>query len=200
MLRKDPEAAISLLAGVPRDAEASFLLGSAYLRLAEFTRAEVELRRAIGLDPMMAEAFYYLGLSLEKQGRVKDAVKGYQAAAALDPTIQQATKKLRSLGAAGKSVRLPNMNIVKETELTLPSTEEEFDSYEPRIRQKMLIDKRADIVTQFQIWKEYKVAIALILLLVAVFAAAALSFVFFGSGDALCDEARKKGIDAPWCK
>ncbi len=60
-------------------------LGITFLLVKEWRRAEVEMLEAIRQDPSDADAHNGLGYSLEKQGRLDDAVKEYRVATQLDP-------------------------------------------------------------------------------------------------------------------
>lgn len=51
-----------------------------------FVKAEVEYRRALDVNPQSMEAMYNLGNSLLAQQKAEEAMKQYQAAAALIPT------------------------------------------------------------------------------------------------------------------
>ena len=70
-------------------------LGYLLLRLDQPQPAEAALREALRYDPRFGTAHYHLGRILEAQHRDDEAMREYQAAAALDPSL---VESLYSLG------------------------------------------------------------------------------------------------------
>jgi tetratricopeptide (TPR) repeat protein len=56
--------------------------------------AEAPLRRAVALDPSYSEAWNWLGNSLNRQGRLREAIAAYQRAIAIDPLLYPAVINL----------------------------------------------------------------------------------------------------------
>jgi tetratricopeptide (TPR) repeat protein len=155
LLSSNPQKAIELLArsDLTRDPEALFLRGVAHFRLRDHSSAESSFREAIAMDGTRADAFYYLGLALERRGANADAVKAYRVAHALDPHLTKAREKLGMLDASlvpAAPVRTaapapsPVQRRPGDSELTLPNAEAEFADYERRKRRKAAIDARAE--------------------------------------------------------
>jgi tetratricopeptide (TPR) repeat protein len=158
LLSSNPQQTIQLLTGnnFRFDPEALFLRGVAFFRLGEFEAAESSLRGAIAVDATRADAFYYLGLALERRGHNADAVKAYRTALALDPRLTQARQKLGLLDAspmpaapvrAATPAPPPVQRRPIDSELTLPN-DAEFADYERRKRRKAAIDARAEFEGQ----------------------------------------------------
>src|SRR5262245_49249390 len=153
LLSSNPQKAIELLAGREStgDAEALFLRGVAHFKLKDYPSAESSFRSALAVDAMRADAFYYLGLALERRGVNADAERAYRAALALDPHLIQAREKL-GLPDAGPvpaapgraPERSPLQRRPIDSELMLPDEEAEFADYERRKRRKAAIDARAE--------------------------------------------------------
>jgi tetratricopeptide (TPR) repeat protein len=187
LLSSNPQQAIELLAGrdITGDPEALFLRGVAYFRLKDYRSAESSFRGAIAADGMRADAFYYLGLALERRGVTADAVKAYRAALALDPHLTQAREKLGMLDAspvpaapvrAAAPAQLPVQRRPVDSELTLADDEAEFADYERRKRRKAAIDARAEFegqLTGMPAWAKI-LTVVFFALLLGVFA-----FVYF---------------------
>lgn len=75
--------------------EARFLLGVARFRLKDFDAAREHFASVLASDPRHANAAYHLGLSLEAQGRVIEAMVAFRKALAIRPDFPQALLKLR---------------------------------------------------------------------------------------------------------
>ncbi len=60
----------------------------------EYATAEIEAKAAVGLDPLLPEAFNILGVLSELRGEVLQAQKYYHAAIDVDPTFSPARKNL----------------------------------------------------------------------------------------------------------
>jgi tetratricopeptide (TPR) repeat protein len=157
-ITSSPQAVIAALTPelAGRDPDVGYLLGIAHYRLKQFVEAESALRGAVA-NGAGAEAFYYLGLCAERQGRIADAVQIYGKASALNPALTQAADKVAALApGTGPSAHSrppapnnppahppPARNRPSTSELTLPETEEEFVDYERRRKRKAKIDARA---------------------------------------------------------
>jgi serine/threonine-protein kinase len=85
--RKSLEAARKALALDENLAEAYAVLGLAYAGFApsDLSLGDRELRRAIELNPSLALAHLYLGVSLVRQGRIDESFEEYLKARELDP-------------------------------------------------------------------------------------------------------------------
>ena len=152
LLSSNPRNTIELLAGSDFDhvPEAQFLRGVAHFRLHEYASAENSFRGVLALDATRADAFYYLGLALERQGDNAAAAKAYRAALALDPSLTKAHVKLRTFDDRVPSAPAPPSASVLgqrrpvDSELMLPDEDAEFADYERRKRRKAAIDARAE--------------------------------------------------------
>lgn len=67
----------------PHNGRAHYYLGMWLLTHGHAAEAEMELRRAMQLEPAHLEAFTMFALALEQQGKVEDALRAYRAAARL---------------------------------------------------------------------------------------------------------------------
>jgi tetratricopeptide (TPR) repeat protein len=95
-LRRQPDSALG-----------QFLLGSLNLRLAKFSEAESALRRAMQIDPFMAQVRLQLVNLLLKQGRRQDAaalLRDFIATFPDNPFTAQAKQLLTRLDAPAKPV------------------------------------------------------------------------------------------------
>jgi predicted Zn-dependent protease len=95
-LRRQPDSALG-----------QFLLGSLNLRVGKTPEAESALRRAIQIDPFMAQARLQLVNLLLKMGRKLDAasqLRDFIAAFPDNPFTAQAKQSLQRLEAQGKPV------------------------------------------------------------------------------------------------
>jgi tetratricopeptide (TPR) repeat protein len=204
-LEEDPRRAISILrryrvqlTGSPR---ASYLLGVAHFRLREFQPAERAFRYAVRLDPTMSRAHYYLGLTMERQGRGDEAIMAYQTSLDLDPRFTKAREKLQQMGVAAKAPRGERRPI--RSELDLPADDDEFDDYTRRIQRKRMIDQRAQYAAQVNTLPWYAWAImAVILVVVLLIGIEAVSMFAGGPSQAetdFCRAAAERGIDHPAC-
>ena len=76
------------------DAKVSHLLGVCEFRESKFEKAEEHFRNAVSLDGLFAESRYYIGLCLERQGRIQEARIEYGAVLVVKPNHALALKKL----------------------------------------------------------------------------------------------------------
>jgi len=74
----------------PQDAWANFFDGYCLLRAGRAEEALPPLRRAVELDPGLADAHFQLGNLHIEQGRVQEALAAYQAAVQSNPEHQEA--------------------------------------------------------------------------------------------------------------
>jgi hypothetical protein len=179
-ITSSPQAVISALTPelAGRDPDVGYLLGIAHFRLKQFAEAESALRGAVA-NGAGAEAFYYLGLCAERQGRIADAVEIYRRASALNPALTKAAAKVAALAPGTdppthNRTPAPNSppahppparNRPHTSELTLPETEEDFVDYEWRRKRKAEIDARADYRAQISglpLWAKVLVGVIVV--------------------------------------
>lgn len=210
---RDPRGALRVLdagaTAAPDDADALYWRSVSHFRLGDFAAAEQHARRAISLDASHPGAFYYLGLSNERQGRSEDAFAAYRVVLALDPGHQKAIEKLRPGAGAGLGPGASPGARPAPTEFTLPTTEDEFDAYERTIRRKALIDARAEYNAQWKGAPGWVKAMmwVIALAIAAVFASVIYGFIAAGQpGDRsdelhqqACEQARERGVELPGC-
>ena len=82
----------------PREGRVHLYLALAYAHLGNNTHAEKHFAQAIALSPHDAYVFYNWGAYLHRQNRLADALKAYETAYRLDPTLvgaKQAADALR---------------------------------------------------------------------------------------------------------
>ncbi|MCX7924692.1 MAG: tetratricopeptide repeat protein, partial [Fimbriimonadales bacterium] len=82
----------------PREPRVHLYLALAYAHAGNNTNAEKHFAQAIALNPHDAYIFYNWGAYLHRQGRLQDALKAYENAYRLDPTLigaRQAADSLR---------------------------------------------------------------------------------------------------------
>lgn len=82
----------------PREARVHLYLALAYTHAGDNTNAEKHFAQAIALNPHDAYIFYNWGAYLHRRGRYADALKAYETAYRLDPTLigaKQAADSLR---------------------------------------------------------------------------------------------------------
>jgi hypothetical protein len=91
----DARALLSdILTDEPENLEAEFLLGVCHLRLGSFEAAQSVFARLHSLGNSDYRAAYYLGLALERQGRIQEARNAYRKALNMNPTLREAQEKL----------------------------------------------------------------------------------------------------------
>lgn len=78
----------------PQDAWANLYDGCALSRSGDLEQALPALRRALELDPKLAEAHFELGNIHSQQGRQEEAIAAYQAAVKINPEYAQAYHRL----------------------------------------------------------------------------------------------------------
>jgi len=79
-------------------------LGWAYLNLEKPREAEESYRTAIQLQPKFAQAYYFLGVVLDRQGRKEEAKAAFRSARDLDPDSpfgRKAEDLLKGMGEGG---------------------------------------------------------------------------------------------------
>ncbi|MCX7992075.1 MAG: tetratricopeptide repeat protein [Fimbriimonadales bacterium] len=94
----------------PREPRVHLYLALAYAHAGNNTNAEKHFAQAIALNPHDAYIFYNWGAYLHRQGRLQDALKAYENAYRLDPTLigaKQAADSLR--GGAPVVVQPPTV-------------------------------------------------------------------------------------------
>jgi tetratricopeptide (TPR) repeat protein len=78
----------------PNDSLNRYTLGKAYYHLGMVEDAAEQFREALGMEPNLADAYYYLGLVLKKQGRKDGAEKMFLRALQVVPTHIEALRAL----------------------------------------------------------------------------------------------------------
>jgi Flp pilus assembly protein TadD len=73
----------------PKDPEAPFNRGRAYLRLGKFDYAARDFSEVIVTQPRNADAFIYRGIARIYQGKDKEADADFQKAFQLNPAIKK---------------------------------------------------------------------------------------------------------------
>lgn len=99
-------AAVEVLQGDPAYFPARVLLGRIYLRRDDYARAAEQFEGALVTAPEDAEALYFLGQTLDKQGRTADARDVYRrclTAAPAGPRAERLRKLFGEADAAAKS-------------------------------------------------------------------------------------------------
>jgi len=79
-------------------------LGWAYLNLDKVREAEESYRAAIQLQPKFSQAYYFLGVVLDREGRKDEAKAAFRSARDLDPDSpfgRKAVDILRTMGEGG---------------------------------------------------------------------------------------------------
>jgi protein O-GlcNAc transferase len=79
-----------VLRAVPRNFDASYLLGLCFLQGGQFEKAEKQFDRAIKINPRAAKAFNDRGNARLELSRPAEALKDYDTAIGLDPTFAEA--------------------------------------------------------------------------------------------------------------
>ncbi len=77
--------------------DAFFQKGSRLFEKGEYTKAVLEFKNAIQLDPKMAPAYYHLGLAYLKDRKPEKAFGGFQKAVEIDPTLFLARLEMADL-------------------------------------------------------------------------------------------------------
>jgi tetratricopeptide (TPR) repeat protein len=78
----------------PQSAAAFEVLGQIALRRRDWLEADQLFHEALALDPLSFVAMHNLGAALKGQGRKKEAIEAFEAAAKLNPKIQLTQKSL----------------------------------------------------------------------------------------------------------
>ena len=87
----------------PNDASVLLLAGRAYLNSAQLQRAQEAFEKVLELDPADHYARFALGKTLQRRGRLHEAVTQLKIAAAMDPRpeYQEALGEVRARIALG---------------------------------------------------------------------------------------------------
>lgn len=111
------------VAEMPKEARAHLYLALAYAQLGNTAHAEKHFAQAIALNPRDAYVFYNWGAYLHRQGRLADALKAYETAYRLDPTLVGARQAADSLrGAAyAPTPTAPSAPVPPSTSLPTPT-------------------------------------------------------------------------------
>ncbi len=76
------------------EAKANFDKGVDYSNKGDYANAIIFLRKSVGLNPFVPEAYNMLGFSLRKSGKFEEAVKEYKRAIAMRPKFAEAHEYL----------------------------------------------------------------------------------------------------------
>lgn len=92
-----------VVANRPNDASVLLLAGRAYLNSAQLERAQDAFEKVLELDPADHYARFALGKTLQRRGRLAEAVTQLKMAAAMDPRpeYQEALGEVRARIALG---------------------------------------------------------------------------------------------------
>lgn len=89
----------------PKEPQSHLYLAIVLDQQGETARAEKHFAHAIALNPRNATVFYNWGAFLHRQGRLQEALRAYETAYQLDPTmvgaLQSATALRQALGVGG---------------------------------------------------------------------------------------------------
>jgi len=89
--------------GSPEEKKKKFFdKGMALYEQGDYTKARLEFKNALQIDPKDAGAWHMLGMIGMKQGKLISAFKGLSKAVSLDPTILEAQLNLGKLYFANK--------------------------------------------------------------------------------------------------
>jgi Flp pilus assembly protein TadD len=76
-------------------------LGGVLFEMGRYSEASVALRRAVASNPSLATTHFNLGLALEREGDIQEAVQAFAEASRLDPKWPKPREKLAALRASG---------------------------------------------------------------------------------------------------
>jgi tetratricopeptide (TPR) repeat protein len=79
----------------PKHFEAVYLLGVCHFKRHHYSDAEKQLRAAVALNNRSYIMYYYLGLALERQSHLDEAIQCYKYTLNLNPGFEKARMKLR---------------------------------------------------------------------------------------------------------
>ncbi len=88
------KASQNILEITPDDSLSRYTLGKAHYHLGMVEEAAEEFREALGMEPNLADAYYYLGVVLREQGKNGGAEKMFLRALQLVPTHIEALRAL----------------------------------------------------------------------------------------------------------
>lgn len=216
LLKIDPERALDSLnayirMGNPDDAETHYLFGLGNYRLARFQAAQAQFWHVVALDKNNAEGHFFLGLCLEEEGKMAEAMTFFQKAAHIDPKyVSKLKAKVDQYGTSPPSEKNVSDSSGQKlaslpSSLVLPDTEPAFKAYEARTRRKAEIDRRADF-DAIPNWAKalfWAVGIAVVGLIISILVGQFGPGGFQGQQNEThqeyCDSAKKKGVDLPGC-
>ncbi len=89
------------------NAQIFFQLGVLYYNAKKYENAVSVLGRAVTIDPSYANARYFLGLSLEKQGRIDDAIAALVEVQKTNPDNQDLAQMIKNLKAGKSALTAP---------------------------------------------------------------------------------------------
>lgn len=123
----------------PREPRVHLYLALAYAQVGNNTNAEKHFAQAIALDPHDAYTFYNWGAYLHRQSRLQDALRAYETAYRLDPTLigaKQAADSLRGGASAHPAYPSPQPlgNAAPTTSTAQPPPVTPSDLYTPAAR------------------------------------------------------------------
>jgi Tfp pilus assembly protein PilF len=118
----------------PREGRVHLYLALAYAHLGNNTHAERHFAQAIALSPHDAYVFYNWGAYLHRQNRLADALKAYETAYRLDPTLvgaKQAADALRRAAPVYTPTPSSPQTPYAPTPTTAPPPVQPTDLYTP---------------------------------------------------------------------
>jgi tetratricopeptide (TPR) repeat protein len=118
----------------PREGRVYLYLALAYAHLGNNTHAEKHFAQAIALSPHDGYVFYNWGAYLHRQNRLADALKAYETAYRLDPTLvgaKQAADALRSAAPVYTPTPSSPQTPYAPTPTTAPPPVQPTDLYTP---------------------------------------------------------------------
>lgn len=141
LVRQDPEDAVSRMS-----------YGSALAGLGELEEGEVEIRRALELDPVLVPAHHNLGLVLERGGDVAGAIASYRTALRYSSGYEPSRRALDRLGASAAPVAT-TVEEQRSAELLAEAAGEiqrgAYDAASALIGEAMRLTPKAAVVYQY---------------------------------------------------
>ncbi|MDW8052515.1 MAG: tetratricopeptide repeat protein [Armatimonadota bacterium] len=142
------------VAEMPKEPRAHLYLALAYAEAGNHAQAERHFAQAIALDPLDAYVFYNWGAYLHRQGRLQDALKAYETAYRLDPSLigaKQAADSLRSSTYAIQATPVPTISASPSTTPT-PTTPSASTSSVPPVSAPDLRMPTANRYRSARVW------------------------------------------------